>query len=140
MRMGPRRNYHLRSSIRGAEVFLCLKIKGGIFMTPINVLQLDGEQIKLAVQKDGRLTESTLQLLRTDGLQFESANQRLFSICRNFPLAILYVRDDDIPEYVQMAWPISASWDRISFRKPNDQLRNCCRSIMGIVRSWSLCL
>src|SRR5205814_9161312 len=66
----------------------------------INVLQLDGEQIKLAVQKDGRLTESTLQLLRTAGLQFESAKQRLFSICRNFPLAILYVRDDDIPEYV----------------------------------------
>jgi ATP phosphoribosyltransferase len=69
-------------------------------MTPVNVLQLDGEQIKLAIQKEGRLTESTLQLLRTAGLQFESAKQRLFSVCRNFPLAILYVRDDDIPEYV----------------------------------------
>ncbi len=69
-------------------------------MTPVNVLQLDGEQIKLAIQKDGRLTEATLQLLRTAGLQFESAKQRLFTVCRNFPLAILYVRDDDIPEYV----------------------------------------
>jgi ATP phosphoribosyltransferase len=69
-------------------------------MAPVHVLQLDGEQIKLAIQKEGRLTEATLQLLRTAGLQFESAKQRLFSVCRNFPLAILYVRDDDIPEYV----------------------------------------
>lgn len=69
-------------------------------MTPTHILQIDGEQIKLAVQKEGRLTEATLQLLRTAGLQFESAKQRLFSVCRNFPLAILYVRDDDIPEYV----------------------------------------
>jgi len=34
------------------------------------------------------------------GLEFESYNQRLFSPCRNFPLALLYARDDDIPEYV----------------------------------------
>jgi len=33
-------------------------------------------------------------------LEFESYKQRLFSVCRNFPLEILYVRDDDIPDYV----------------------------------------
>ncbi len=62
--------------------------------------KLNGENVKLAIQKEGRLTEETLNLLRTAGLHFESYKQRLFSACRNFPLDILYVRDDDIPEYV----------------------------------------
>jgi ATP phosphoribosyltransferase len=62
--------------------------------------RLSSDHIKLAVQKDGRLTEDTRNLLRTVGLHFESYKQRLFSICRNFPLDILYVRDDDIAEYV----------------------------------------
>lgn len=52
------------------------------------------------MQKEGRLTEETLEFLRKSGLEFESYNQRLFSTCRNFPLEILYVRDDDIPDYV----------------------------------------
>src|SRR5687768_5226132 len=59
-----------------------------------------GDTVKLAVQRSGRLTEDTLALLHAIGLQFESYGQRLFSRCRNFPLSILYVRDDDIPEYV----------------------------------------
>ncbi len=62
--------------------------------------KLNGENVKLAIQKEGRLTDETLNLLRTAGLHFESYKQRLFSACRNFPLDILYVRDDDIPEYV----------------------------------------
>ena len=56
--------------------------------------------LKLAVQRSGRLTEETLALLHAIGLQFESYGQRLFSHCRNFPLSILYGRDDDIPGYI----------------------------------------
>jgi len=56
--------------------------------------------LKLAVQRSGRLTEQTLSLLHAIGLQFESYGQRLFSHCRNFPLSILYGRDDDIPGYI----------------------------------------
>ena len=56
--------------------------------------------LKLAVQRSGRLTEDTLGLLHSIGLEFESYGQRLFSHCRNFPLSILYGRDDDIPDYV----------------------------------------
>lgn len=63
--------------------------------------QLTNTNLKLAVQKNGRLTEDTIQLLRSAGLEFESYNQRLFATCRNFPLDILYLRDDDIPDYVQ---------------------------------------
>ncbi len=61
---------------------------------------LNNNNIKLAIQKEGRLTDETLEFLRKSGLEFESYKQRLFSSCRNFPLEILYVRDDDIPDYV----------------------------------------
>jgi ATP phosphoribosyltransferase len=57
-------------------------------------------QLRLAIQKEGRLTDDTLALLRSIGLEFESFRRRLFSNCRNFPLALLHTRDDDIPEYV----------------------------------------
>src|SRR5947207_10153587 len=61
---------------------------------------LNNKNLKLAIQKKGRLTDETLEFLRKSGLEFESYKQRLFSSCRNFPLEILYVRDDDIPDYV----------------------------------------
>ncbi|MEK7071189.1 MAG: ATP phosphoribosyltransferase [Patescibacteria group bacterium] len=57
--------------------------------------------ITLAIQKDGRLTNDTIDFLRKTGLEFESYKQKLFSSCRNFPLKILFVRDDDIPDYCQ---------------------------------------
>jgi ATP phosphoribosyltransferase len=57
-------------------------------------------QLRLAIQKEGRLTEDTLALLRAIGLEFESFGRRLFSNCRNFPLSLLHTRHDDIPEYV----------------------------------------
>lgn len=63
--------------------------------------QLNNKNLKLAIQKEGRLTDETLEFLRSSGLEFESYKQKLFSLCRNFPLEILYVRDDDIPDYVE---------------------------------------
>src|SRR5713226_1109639 len=60
----------------------------------------NGDNLKLAMQKEGRLTDETLSLLKAIGLQFEAYKQKLFSTCRNFPLDILFVRDDDIPAYV----------------------------------------
>ena len=58
-------------------------------------------RLKLAVQKDGRITEDSLGLLKAMGLELEFRARSLFSPCRNFPLDLLSVRDDDIPEYVQ---------------------------------------
>ena len=63
--------------------------------------ELNNKNLKLAVQKEGRLTTETLEFLRNAGLEFESYKQKLFSLCRNFPLETLYVRDDDIPDYVE---------------------------------------
>lgn len=56
--------------------------------------------LTIAIQKDGRLTDDTFEFLRRSGLEFESYKQKLFSSCRNFPLKILFVRDNDIPDYV----------------------------------------
>ena len=58
-------------------------------------------RIKLAVQKDGRITDDSLNLLKASGLDLEFRSRSLFSPCSNFPLDLLSVRDDDIPEYVQ---------------------------------------
>lgn len=61
---------------------------------------LNNNNLKLAIQKNGRLTDDAIDFLRKSGLEFESYKQQLFSICRNYPIEILYVRDDDIPDYV----------------------------------------
>lgn len=57
--------------------------------------------LKLAVQSKGRLTEKSLELLKHCGLDLEDYSERLFIPARNFPIDILFLRDDDIPEYVQ---------------------------------------
>lgn len=61
---------------------------------------LSGKNLKLAIQKEGRLTEETIELLRHSGFEFDNYQRRLFSLCRNFPLEIIFVRDDDIPNYI----------------------------------------
>jgi len=57
--------------------------------------------LRIAVQKSGRLSDASLGLLTQMGLRFETYRDRLFAACRNMPLDILFLRDDDIPEYVQ---------------------------------------
>lgn len=64
-------------------------------------MKLDGDNLKIAIQRQGRLAADSLATLKAIGLDFDSYNGRLFSRCRNFPLDILFLRDDDIPEYVQ---------------------------------------
>jgi ATP phosphoribosyltransferase len=58
-------------------------------------------RMKIAIQRNGRLTEDSVALLRACGLSFEFLKQSLYSPCRNFDLDVLAIRDDDIPEYVQ---------------------------------------
>lgn len=62
----------------------------------------NGATLRLAVQRKGRLTDHSMSLLHQIGLNFESYGQRLFSQVRNFPLSLLYARDDDIPGYVSL--------------------------------------
>ncbi|HWD89629.1 MAG TPA: ATP phosphoribosyltransferase [Mucilaginibacter sp.] len=57
--------------------------------------------LKIAIQKSGRLNEKSVELLKHCGLNFENYKSSLISPVSNFPLEILFLRDDDIPEYVQ---------------------------------------
>ncbi|HTK22246.1 MAG TPA: ATP phosphoribosyltransferase [Mucilaginibacter sp.] len=57
--------------------------------------------LKIAIQKSGRLNEKSVELLKNCGLDFDNYKSSLISGVANFPLEILFLRDDDIPEYVQ---------------------------------------
>lgn len=56
--------------------------------------------LRIAIQKSGRLQEGSLQLLRESGLSFNGKDQ-LKTQVRNFPVELLFLRDDDIPQYVE---------------------------------------
>ncbi len=56
--------------------------------------------LRIAVQKSGRLSEDSLNLIKECGLQFNSGTGKLKSDSTNFPAELLFLRDDDIPGYV----------------------------------------
>ncbi len=58
-------------------------------------------RLKLAVQKSGRLTDPSLDLLSRCGLKLARGKDQLFGFGENMPLDVLFVRDDDIPDLVQ---------------------------------------
>jgi ATP phosphoribosyltransferase len=58
--------------------------------------------LRIAIQKSGRLFEDSVALLRDAGIIFGSSPNRLLRAqASNFPLEIIFLRDDDIPEYVE---------------------------------------
>ena len=61
----------------------------------------DRNRLHIAIQKSGRLSERSRQLLRDAGLKIsESGNNPLTARAENFPLDLMFVRDDDIPTFV----------------------------------------
>ncbi len=56
--------------------------------------------LKIAIQKSGRLNESSLELLKECGIKIVNARNSLKVAARNFPLEILNLRNSDIPAYV----------------------------------------
>ena len=61
------------------------------------------ESLKIAVQKKGRLYEGSMALLKECGIDVSNGNNQLRVQAANFPLEVFFLRDDDIPEYVQDA-------------------------------------
>ena len=59
------------------------------------------ELLRIAIQKSGRLQEGSLELLKESGLSFSNGRDQLKTQARNFPVEILFLRDDDIPQYVE---------------------------------------
>lgn len=58
------------------------------------------DNLKIAIQKTGRLSEPSRRFLVTRGLKFDGQSENLTVACQNFPATIVKVRDDDIPKYV----------------------------------------
>lgn len=58
------------------------------------------EVLRLAIQKSGRLSEDSIKLIKECSIDFSSSGATLKSMAYNFPIEILYLRDDDIPGYV----------------------------------------
>jgi ATP phosphoribosyltransferase len=56
--------------------------------------------LKIAIQKSGRLSEDSVKLLKECGIDFYNGTGKLKAEAQNFPLEILFLRDDDIPQYV----------------------------------------
>lgn len=61
------------------------------------------ENLKIAIQKSGRLYEGSMKLLKECSIEVSNGNNQLRVQAANFPVEVFFLRDDDIPEYVQDA-------------------------------------
>lgn len=59
------------------------------------------ERIKIAVQKSGRLLDGSLEILKECGIKVPKAQGQLKASVDNFPLDLLFLRNSDIPQYVE---------------------------------------
>lgn len=59
--------------------------------------------LKLAIQKSGRLHDDSINLLKDCGIAVKNGHNQLKSTADNFPIEVYFLRDDDIPQYVEDA-------------------------------------
>jgi ATP phosphoribosyltransferase len=57
--------------------------------------------LRIAVQKKGRLLDESIQLLKECGIKIDNGRDQLKAAARNFPIEVLYLRNSDIPQYIQ---------------------------------------
>jgi ATP phosphoribosyltransferase len=60
-------------------------------------------RLKIAIQKSGRLFDDSLKLLKDCGIDFKNGINKLKTEADNFPMEVFFLRDDDIPQYVEDA-------------------------------------
>jgi len=58
-------------------------------------------RLKIAIQKSGRLNEDSLELLKSCGININNGKDQLKVVVDNFPMEILYLRNSDIPQYLE---------------------------------------
>ncbi len=58
-------------------------------------------KLKIAIQKSGRLNEDSIKILKEAGIEFNNGMNKLKAEAVNFPLEVFFLRDDDIPQYVE---------------------------------------
>lgn len=78
-------------------------------------------ELKIAIQKSGRLSENSKKLLEECGIKFSNGISVLKTSARNFPVELLFLRDDDIPQYVeQQVADIGILGENMVFEKNKD--------------------
>ena len=60
-------------------------------------------KLKLAIQKSGRLHDDSIRLLKECGIDISNGVNKLKAEATNFPIEVYFLRDDDIPQYVEDA-------------------------------------
>jgi ATP phosphoribosyltransferase len=60
-------------------------------------------KLKLAIQKSGRLYDDSIRLLKECGIEISNGVNKLKAEASNFPIEVYFLRDDDIPQYVEDA-------------------------------------
>lgn len=58
------------------------------------------EPLKVAIQKSGRLSEKSLELIAECDIKVVQGKRKLIGVSNDYPIQVLYLRDDDIPQYV----------------------------------------
>ena len=61
------------------------------------------DKLKIAIQKSGRLYDDSVKLLKDCGIDLKNGVNKLKAECDNFPMEVYFLRDDDIPQYVEDA-------------------------------------
>lgn len=62
---------------------------------------MSNEKLKIAIQKSGRLYDDSVKLLQECGIELRNVKDRLRTESDTFPMEIFFLRDDDIPQYVE---------------------------------------
>lgn len=58
------------------------------------------EPLKIAIQKSGRLSEKSIELIAECDIKLTQGKRKLIGVSNDYPVQVLYLRDDDIPQYV----------------------------------------
>jgi ATP phosphoribosyltransferase len=98
--------------------------------------------LRIAIQKSGRLQEDSLKLLKESGLHFNNGKDQLKTLADNFPVEVLFLRDDDIPQYIEDRVADAGIVGENVFRekqKKNEVIRKLdfakCRLSIAVTRS-----
>ncbi len=102
------------------------------------------DKIKIAIQKSGRLSDDSLKLIRECGIKFNNGKGKLKATADNFPLEFLFLRDDDIPGYVEDGIAhLGIVGENVLAEKTSevDNVKQLgfskCRLSIGIDRNWN---
>jgi len=101
------------------------------------------DKIKIAIQKSGRLSDDSLKLIKECGIKFNNGMGKLKAVADNFPLEFLFLRDDDIPGYVEDGVAhlgIVGENVLVEKEKDVDNVKllgfSKCRLSIGVDRNW----